>query len=61
MAVSDERQRKMPLPDDRIPPRGKELAFPEAVLLVDPVEPEFKGEVLLSTFLASHSFLIQNQ
>ncbi|KAF4394933.1 hypothetical protein G4B88_002810 [Cannabis sativa] len=45
MAVGDNRQRHMPLPDDRVPPRGKELAFPEAVLLVNPVEPEFKGEV----------------
>ncbi|KAL3840492.1 hypothetical protein ACJIZ3_025083 [Penstemon smallii] len=45
MAVGDDKQRHMPLPEDRLPPRGRELAFPEAVLLVDPVEPEFKGEV----------------
>ncbi|XP_057794196.1 probable rhamnogalacturonate lyase B isoform X2 [Salvia miltiorrhiza] len=45
MAVADNRQRYMPLPDDRLPGRGQELAYPEAVLLVDPVEPEFKGEV----------------
>ncbi|KAL3504971.1 hypothetical protein ACH5RR_034812 [Cinchona calisaya] len=45
MALSDDRQRYMPLPDDRLPPRGKELAYPEAVLLVDPIEPEFRGEV----------------
>ncbi|KAL0697532.1 hypothetical protein Bca4012_053654 [Brassica carinata] len=45
MAISDERQRYMPLPDDRIPPRGKPLAYPEAVQLLDPIEPEFKGEV----------------
>ncbi|WZZ79931.1 probable rhamnogalacturonate lyase B [Brassica napus] len=45
MAISDERQRYMPLPDDRIPPRGKPLAYPEAVQLLDPVEPEFKGDV----------------
>ncbi|KAK1436363.1 hypothetical protein QVD17_02142 [Tagetes erecta] len=45
MAMSDDRQRYMPLPNDRSPNRGKPLAFPEAVLLVDPVEPEFKGEV----------------
>ncbi|OWM67694.1 hypothetical protein CDL15_Pgr019195 [Punica granatum] len=45
MAVADNRQRYMPLPDDRSPRRGKPLAFPEAVLLVNPVEPEFKGEV----------------
>ncbi|WOG98916.1 hypothetical protein DCAR_0418262 [Daucus carota subsp. sativus] len=45
MAVADNRQRYMPLPDDRLPGRGEELAYPEAVRLVDPVEPEFIGEV----------------
>ena len=40
----------MPLPDDRIPPRGKPLAYPEAVQLLDPIEPEFKGEVKLHFF-----------
>ncbi|XP_059631230.1 probable rhamnogalacturonate lyase B [Cornus florida] len=45
MAIADNRQRFMPLPDDRLPGRGEELAYPEAVLLVNPVEPEFKGEV----------------
>ncbi|KAI4337577.1 hypothetical protein L6164_015975 [Bauhinia variegata] len=45
MAIADDRQRFMPLPDDRLPGRGQELATPEAVLLVNPVEPEFKGEV----------------
>uniref|UniRef100_A0A7N0UQB2 rhamnogalacturonan endolyase n=1 Tax=Kalanchoe fedtschenkoi TaxID=63787 RepID=A0A7N0UQB2_KALFE len=45
MAVADNRQRRMPLPDDRVPPRGRALDYPESVLLVDPIEPEFKGEV----------------
>lgn len=45
MAMADDRQRHLPLPEDRVPPRGRELAFPEAVLLDDPIEPEFKGEV----------------
>ncbi|XP_031123740.1 probable rhamnogalacturonate lyase B [Ipomoea triloba] len=45
MAVADNRQRFMPGADDRLPGRGQKLAYPEAVLLVDPVEPEFKGEV----------------
>ena len=45
MAMADNRQRKMPLPDDRLPPRGQPLAYPEAVLLVNPVEPEIQGEV----------------
>ncbi|XP_022878127.1 probable rhamnogalacturonate lyase B isoform X3 [Olea europaea var. sylvestris] len=45
MAMADNRQRFVPLPDDRLPGRGQQLAHPEAVLLVNPVEPEFKGEV----------------
>ncbi|CAL5205313.1 unnamed protein product [Lathyrus oleraceus] len=45
MAMADNRQRNMPLPDDRVPPRGQPLAYPEAVLLVNPIEPELKGEV----------------
>ncbi|KAH9626560.1 hypothetical protein KSS87_005540 [Heliosperma pusillum] len=45
MVVADDRQRDMPLPDDRLPGRCQTLAFPEAVLLTNPVEPEFKGEV----------------
>lgn len=45
MAVADNRQREMPLPDDRTPERSKVLAYPEAVLLVNPLEPEFTGEV----------------
>ncbi|KAK4559994.1 hypothetical protein RGQ29_008971 [Quercus rubra] len=45
MAIADNRQRFMPLPDDRLPGRGEVLAYPEAVQLVDPIEPEFKGEV----------------
>ena len=45
MAITDDRQRFMPLPDDRLPDRGQALAYPEAVLLVNPVEPQFKGEV----------------
>lgn len=47
MSIADNRQRFMPLPDDRSPERGQVLAYPEAVLLVNPVEPEFKGEVLI--------------
>lgn len=47
--MSNNRQRYMPLPDDRTAERGQPLAYPEAVLLVNPVEPEFKGEVFLLT------------
>lgn len=54
MALADDRRRFMPLPDDRLPGRGQPLAYPEAVLLVNPVEPELKGEVSSSSL----SFLI---
>ncbi|KAF4352153.1 hypothetical protein F8388_012277 [Cannabis sativa] len=45
MAMADNRQRFMPLPDDREPERGQVLAYPEAVKLINPVEPQFTGEV----------------
>ncbi|KAL6870988.1 hypothetical protein ACP4OV_014836 [Aristida adscensionis] len=45
MAISDDIQRYMPSAADRDPPRGEPLAFKEAVLLVDPLEPQFRGEV----------------
>ncbi|XP_039023514.1 probable rhamnogalacturonate lyase B [Hibiscus syriacus] len=45
MAMADNRQRYMALPDDRLPYRSQTLAYPEAVLLIDPLEPEFRGEV----------------
>lgn len=47
MAVSDTRQRFMPQAEDRLPERGQQLAYPEAVLLVNPIEAQFKGEVYL--------------
>lgn len=47
MVIADDRKRFMPLPDDRLPERGQVLAYPEAVRLVNPVEPEFKGEVCI--------------
>lgn len=43
MALSDDRQRVMPMPEDRI--TGQPLAYPEAVLLTDPINPELRGEV----------------
>ncbi|XP_055960248.1 probable rhamnogalacturonate lyase B isoform X2 [Mercurialis annua] len=45
MAVADNRQRPMPLPDDRMPGRCQTLGYPEAVLLDNPKNPELKGEV----------------
>ncbi|XP_042486955.1 rhamnogalacturonate lyase-like [Macadamia integrifolia] len=43
MAVSDQRQRIMPTLADRT--NGQPLAYPEAVKLTNPSNPEFKGEV----------------
>ncbi|XP_024964825.1 rhamnogalacturonate lyase B-like [Cynara cardunculus var. scolymus] len=45
MVVSDYRKRDMPSAIDRTPERSQILDYPEAVLLVDPIEPRFKGEV----------------
>ncbi|KAL6641954.1 hypothetical protein ACP70R_020135 [Stipagrostis hirtigluma subsp. patula] len=45
MAVSDDIQRYMPMATDRDAPRGEPLAYKEAVLLVNPQNPQFKGEV----------------
>ena len=45
MAISDDRQRIMPMPDDRMPERCQQLAYPEAVLLTNPINPDLKGEV----------------
>ncbi|GAV73071.1 Rhamnogal_lyase domain-containing protein [Cephalotus follicularis] len=43
MAISDSRQRIMPMPEDRN--TGFALAYPEAVLLTNPTNPELRGEV----------------
>lgn len=59
MAMADDRQRHLPLPEDRVSPRGRELAFPEAVLLVDPIEPEFKGEVKKLKHKSNPFFFLQ--
>lgn len=45
MAISDYRQRYMPLPDDRMSGRCQTLAYPEAVLLLNPKMKELTGEV----------------
>lgn len=46
MALSDTRQRYMPSYKDR--ETGQPLAFPEAVLLTNPMNEDFRGEVLIS-------------
>ncbi|KNA10494.1 hypothetical protein SOVF_143580 [Spinacia oleracea] len=45
MAIADNRQREMPVPEDRIKSRVEELIYPEAVIMTNPIEPQFKGEV----------------
>ncbi|XP_057794981.1 probable rhamnogalacturonate lyase B [Salvia miltiorrhiza] len=45
MAITDEKQRIMPMPDDLLPGRGKQLIVPESVLLLNPINPDLKGEV----------------
>lgn len=45
MAISDEKQRIMPTEEDR--KSGKQLDYPEAVLLTNPSNPKLKGEVSL--------------
>jgi rhamnogalacturonan endolyase len=45
MAITDVKQRVMPMPEDLLPDRGKQLIVPESVLLVNPVNPDLKGEV----------------
>eukprot|EP01018_Ginkgo_biloba_P036808 Gb_00786 [translate_table: standard] len=44
MAIADNRQRIMPMPDDRLPGRCQQLAYAEAVLLTNPINPDLKGE-----------------
>ncbi|KAI7734929.1 hypothetical protein M8C21_010365 [Ambrosia artemisiifolia] len=48
MAVVDDRRRYMPMPDDRLPGRAQPLAFQEAVSLINPVVPDFKGEIMFN-------------
>ncbi|CAK8561778.1 unnamed protein product [Lathyrus sativus] len=43
MALSDTKQRNMPSMKDRL--TGQALAYPEAVLLTKPIDPQFRGEV----------------
>ncbi|KAK1276221.1 hypothetical protein QJS04_geneDACA005768 [Acorus gramineus] len=45
MTMADNRHRKMPMPNDRDPPRGQPLAYPEAVQLINPIDLSMKGEV----------------
>lgn len=51
MAITDEKQRVMPMPEDLLPGRGKQLIVPESVLLVNPINPDLKGEVNINAKL----------
>ncbi|KAJ8644116.1 hypothetical protein MRB53_005864 [Persea americana] len=46
MAITDEKQSIMPMPEDLSPRRCKVLALPESVLLTNPINPALKGEVV---------------
>jgi len=45
MAIADDRQRVMPSAEDLMPDRSVQLAYPEAHLLTNPIEPALIGEV----------------
>ncbi|WOL18376.1 putative rhamnogalacturonate lyase B isoform X1 [Canna indica] len=45
MAIADNRQRIMPMPEDRTPKRSQQLAYPEAALLTNPIMGDLQGEV----------------
>lgn len=45
MAITDEKQRIMAMPEDLTPGRCEVLALPESVLLTNPINPALKGEV----------------
>uniref|UniRef100_A0A804HSV4 rhamnogalacturonan endolyase n=1 Tax=Musa acuminata subsp. malaccensis TaxID=214687 RepID=A0A804HSV4_MUSAM len=45
MAIADNRQRIMPMPDDRGEGRSEKLGYPEAVRLTDPINATLRGEV----------------
>lgn len=45
MAIADDKQRIMPFPEDRLPDKCQQLAYPEAVILTNPQNPMLQGEV----------------
>nr|DAD23394.1 TPA_asm: hypothetical protein HUJ06_024857 [Nelumbo nucifera] len=45
MAITDEKQRIMPMPEDLLRHRSKQLIVPESYLLTNPINPDLKGEV----------------
>jgi len=61
MAISDDIQRHMPSAADRDAPRAAPLAYKEAVLLVHPIEPQFKGEVVNTTRTSKLKFQTETE
>ena len=45
MAIADNRQRIMPMPEDRQPGRSQKLDYSEAVRLTNPINAALRGEV----------------
>nr|XP_017237060.1 PREDICTED: probable rhamnogalacturonate lyase B isoform X2 [Daucus carota subsp. sativus] len=45
MAITDEKQRIMPMPEDMDDTRSKQLIVPESRLLTNPINPDLRGEV----------------
>ncbi|KAF8391533.1 hypothetical protein HHK36_023838 [Tetracentron sinense] len=45
IAITDEKQRIMPMPEDLLRGRGEQLIVPESVLLINPINPDLKGQV----------------
>ncbi|KAJ6367452.1 hypothetical protein OIU78_000081 [Salix suchowensis] len=44
-AITDEKQSIMPMSEDLLPERAKQLIVPESVLLVNPINTDLKGEI----------------
>ncbi|KAH9293707.1 hypothetical protein KI387_041087, partial [Taxus chinensis] len=61
MAIADDKQRIMPIEDDRKPERCQTLAYPEAVLLTNPTNPALKGEIFHSAhYIGDNSCQFRN-
>ncbi|KAL7244205.1 hypothetical protein ACSBR1_016440 [Camellia fascicularis] len=57
MAISDEKQKIMPMPEDILPDRSKQLIVPESVLLTNPINPDLKGEVNILSQMCSITYM----
>ena len=56
MAIADDRQRLMPAPEDLNSDRSQQLAYAEAHILTNPVEPCLRGEVSFMDFHVSYAW-----